>query len=81
MSKGKHLTPPVEEDGYRALVLAIVKRAVDDAHGQCGVTHGDQAQVRHEARAWLEDETAVAWLLNLAGYDPEPVVGRLRQGH
>jgi hypothetical protein len=82
MSKGKQLRPPVEArepDGYRGLVLAILHRAVQDARGVC---HPLCAQPRvtpqAEARDWLADEQAVRELLELAGYDSEPVIQRVQ---
>jgi hypothetical protein len=82
MSKGTHLRPPVEAlepDGYKALVLAIVKRAVDDARGDCALTHGSADQCQAEAVAWLQDAAAVQELLELAGFDSTRVVERVRQ--
>jgi hypothetical protein len=75
-----HLPPDVEEDGYRALVRAILARAVADAQGHCDPTVAQpRAKLQQEARAWLQDEAAVAGLLELGGYDSVSVLARLRQ--
>jgi hypothetical protein len=65
-------------DPYVALVLSVLHRAVRDASGQCdspGKTATEKLQA--EAQAWLQDEQAVARLLELAGYDASPVLRRL----
>jgi hypothetical protein len=75
--------PPeaVEEDGYRALVWAILCRAMDDAAGHCDPAGaGPWAKLQAEARAWLQDEDAVEILLELGGYEADMVLARLRQG-
>ena len=67
-------------DPYRALVLAIVHRAVQDAVGRCHPTVSQpRRQIQAEAQAWLQDDAAVAGLLELAGYAPDAVLARLRQ--
>jgi hypothetical protein len=67
-------------EGYRDLVIAIVKQAVQDATGPV-LAPGpvSPAPVRAEALAWLQDETAGADLLALAGYDAALVLPRLRR--
>jgi hypothetical protein len=68
------------DDPYVALVMAIVGRAVQDAQGR--VVHpGNRApvQIEVEARAWLDDGRELAALLELAGFDPAPVLRRVRQ--
>jgi hypothetical protein len=65
--------------GYRELIAAILARAVADATGRCGPTRGVSGdQLQQEARDWLHDEAAVAWLIELGGYDARPVLRRLR---
>ena len=58
---------------YAVLIAAIVHRAWRDATGHCDSPgHSTPAQLQAEAQAWLEDEQAVAGLLELAGYDAAP---------
>jgi hypothetical protein len=65
---------------YRALVAAIVARAVDDARGQCDPRCAQpRAKLAQEARVWLADAAAVAELLELGGFESAPVLARLRQ--
>lgn len=67
-------------ESYRSLALAVVKQALQDATGTVfapGPVAPDQIQA--EAVAWLQDEAAVADLLELCGYDADPVVHRVRQ--
>ena len=62
-----------------ALIAAIVHRAWRDAQGHCDSPgHRTPEKLQAEARAWLEDEQAVAGLLELAGYDAAPGLRRLR---
>jgi hypothetical protein len=64
---------------YAALVFAILRRAVQDAAGHCDAPGKiSPARLQQEARAWLQDEQAVTTLLELAGYEPDPVLRRLR---
>jgi hypothetical protein len=64
---------------YAALIAAIVHRAWRDAQGHCDAPgHSTPEKLQAEAQAWLEDERAVAGLLELAGYDAAPVLRRLR---
>jgi hypothetical protein len=64
---------------YVTLVLAVIHRAVQDASGRCDSPgHSTPAKLQAEACAWLEDEAAVAGLLELAGYDADTVLRRLR---
>jgi hypothetical protein len=68
------------DDPYRALVAAIISRAVHDARGQCASPGGTGvAQLQAEAQDWLADEAAVAGLLELGGYDAGPLLARLRK--
>ena len=68
------------DDPYRELVKAILHRAVEDAQGRC-VHPGNRApgQIEVEARAWLQDGWAMTDLLELAGWDAEPVIRRVRR--
>ena len=74
------MTPPArDDDPYAALVLAIVRRAVQDACGEVSPSVAvPVAQLQDEARQWLADERAVTELLESAGYDAEPVQQRTR---
>jgi hypothetical protein len=76
----KMVQPHSDDDPYAMLVLAIVRRAVDDAQG-CVVHPGTRspAQIEVEARAWLAEEHELVALLELAGCDAAPVVQRVRQ--
>jgi hypothetical protein len=67
-------------DGYRDLVIAILRQAVQDAQGTV-LAPGPvaPAQIRAEARAWLQDEAAVADLLELAGIEAALVLSRIRR--
>jgi hypothetical protein len=69
-----------ERDGYRLLVQAIILRAVDDAAGRCTpICTQPAAKHQGEARAWLREETGVIALLELAGYDSDKVLPRVRE--
>jgi hypothetical protein len=64
---------------YGTLIAAIIHRAWRDAQGHCDSPgHSTPEKLQAEARAWLEDEAAVAGLLELAGLDADPVLRRLR---
>jgi hypothetical protein len=72
--------PSVDEmpSPYAALIAAIIHRAWRDAMGHCDAPgHSTPEKLQAEAQAWLEDEAAVAGLLELAGCDPSPVLRRL----
>ena len=72
--------PAHDDDPYRALVAAILARALCDAHGLCLAPGASAvAWLQQEARAWLADEQAVRELLELCGVDAEPVLRRIRQ--
>ena len=74
--------PEVEsdEDPYRLLAAAIVARAWADAQGHVFAPGAQsRAQIQAEARAWLAAEHGVADLIELCGYDAEPVLRRVRQ--
>jgi hypothetical protein len=76
----KMAPPDSDDDPYVELVKAIIARAVQDARGH--VVHlGNRApgQIEVEARPWLQDGCALAALLELAGFESEPVVRRVRQ--
>ena len=63
------LEQPNTQDPYKALVLAIIDRAREDAAGR--VVHRGASAPGHieaEARAWLHDGID-GYLLELAGYD------------
>jgi hypothetical protein len=69
----------ITPSGYATLTAAIIHRAWRDAQGHCDSPgHSTPAKLQAEAQAWLEDEAAVAGLLELAGYDAAPVLRRLR---
>jgi hypothetical protein len=72
--------PPTQtDDPYRALIVAMVHRAVEDAQGH--VVHpGNRTpgQVQCEAQSWLTDGRELAAWLELAGFDPASVVERVR---
>ena len=77
------MAPPVEDDmdPYRRLVIAIVERAVEDAQGNCASPgHTSVGKLQFQAQRWLADTDAVGELLELAGYDPAPVLARLQGG-
>ena len=67
-------------EGYRDLVIAILRQAVQDAQGTVLAPGSvSPAQLQAEARAWLQDEAAVADLLALAGIEAALVLPRIRQ--
>ena len=69
-----------DDDPYAALALAILARAVQDATGHCSPTRGVPAAVlRAEARQWLQEEAALAELVELCGVDSAPVLRRVSQ--
>jgi hypothetical protein len=69
-----------ERNGYKLLVQAIILRAVDDAAGRCTpICTQPAAKHQGEALAWLREETGVAVLLELAGYDSDQVLPRVRE--
>jgi hypothetical protein len=72
--------PVSDDDPYRELVKAIVRRAVEDAQGHV-IYPGSRPPDRlaAEARAWLAEDGGLAALLELAGFDPEPVLRRIQQ--
>jgi hypothetical protein len=64
---------------YGALIAAVIHRAWRDATGHCDSPgHSTPEKLQAEAQAWIQDEDAVAALLELAGYDADPVLARLR---
>lgn len=64
-------TPPAAGlDGYRSLVVAVFRQACVDARGG--------PDLREEARDWLASDEP-AWLLELAGLEPDAVLPRVRQ--
>jgi hypothetical protein len=69
-----------DDDPYWALIRAILHRAVEDAQGRC-VHPGARSpvQIEVEARAWLADGQALADLLELVGFDAEPVLRRVQR--
>ena len=68
-------------DAYRAIVIAVLQRAVSDACGQ-GQMRGDERlpadRTQREARSWLLGRGAEE-LLALAGYDADPVLRQVRR--
>jgi hypothetical protein len=80
---GRHDRPKAfaetERNGYKLLVQAIIARAVDDAAGRC-TPRDPQAAVKYqeEAQWWLREETGVIELLELAGYESDHVLPRVR---
>ena len=72
--------PASDDDPYRELVKAIVRRAVEDAQGHV-IYPGNRppAQIEREARAWLAEGGGLAELLELAGFDSELVMRRVQQ--
>lgn len=56
--KGERLEPSTDADPYRALAIAVLQRAVDDATGRRmrfkGSEHG-RRQLTQDARRWLLD--------------------------
>jgi hypothetical protein len=74
--------PPAHDasEGYRALMSAVVRQAVLDARGTVFAPgpHSPR-QLQDDARAWLQDEAAVQALVELGGYNAEPVLHRVRQ--
>jgi hypothetical protein len=65
---------------YRALVAAIVARALLDATGHCDPRCAQpRLKLVQEARIWLRDEDTVAELLAMGGYEAAPVLARIRQ--
>jgi hypothetical protein len=69
-----------EPDGYKALAVAILTRAVQDARGVCDPRCSQpRAMLQAEAVAWLQDESTVAGLVEMAGYDADAVMRRVRQ--
>jgi hypothetical protein len=69
-----------DDDPYVALITALLHRAVEDAQGRC-VHPGDQTpdQIEAAARRWLQDGRELVTLLELAGYDAEPVLRRVQR--
>jgi hypothetical protein len=64
---------------YVSLALAILYRAVRDAQGHCD-SPGKTApeKIQGEALRWLAQETTVRDLVELAGYDADMILTRLR---
>ena len=64
-------TPPSAGlDGYRCLIVGILRQACVDARGG--------PELREDARRWLESE-APAQLLELVGLEPDFVLPKVRQ--
>jgi hypothetical protein len=81
MSAPTRPTVDATPNPYGALVAAIVHRAWRDAQGHCDSPgHSTPEKLQAEAQAWLQDEQAVAALLELAGFEAAPVLRRLRKG-
>jgi hypothetical protein len=72
--------PTNDDNPYVEFVKALVRRAVEDAQGHV-VYPGNRApgQLAVEARAWLAEGGGLAELLELAGFESEPVLQRVRQ--
>lgn len=52
--KGERLERSIDADPYRALALAILQRAVDDARGRgTQLTGNAKTRAAHAARCWL----------------------------
>jgi hypothetical protein len=75
----KMTQPTSDDDSYTQLILAILHRAVQDTQGHCW-SPGTQSpeQIQAEARRWLHEERELVALLELAGFDPSPVLRRVR---
>jgi hypothetical protein len=72
--------PTNDDDPYVELVKAIARRAIQDATGDV-IYPGSRApaQIEREARAWVAEGSGLAALLELAGFDSEPVMRRARR--
>jgi hypothetical protein len=69
-----------DDDGYVALVRAVVCRAVADALGATSPTrHVSPTAIQQEAFAWLAEEDGLVALLELGGFDAEPIVRAIQQ--
>lgn len=69
-----------EHDGYKALVVAILARAIDDAAGRCASPgHTSVEKIQADAQRWLEDVEAVTELLESAGYTSAHVLPQLQK--
>jgi hypothetical protein len=67
-------------DGYRALIEAVLTRAVHDALGRGDVRgDGQPARVQQDARAWLMAERGAAALLELAGLEADVILRQVRR--
>jgi hypothetical protein len=65
-------------DPYRALIAGILERAIRDTTGRCApVLSSSKDTIEREARTWLTEDAAA--LLEMAGYDPDPVLRRVWQ--
>jgi hypothetical protein len=79
MSAAQPPSVDITPSGYATLIAAIVHRAWRDAQGHCDSPgHSTPEKLQQEALTWLQDEAAVAGLLELAGYDAAPVLQRLK---
>jgi hypothetical protein len=79
MSAANRPSVDVTPSPYAALIAAILHRAWRDAQGHCDSPgHSTPEKLQAEAQAGLEDEAAIAGLLELAGYDAAPVLRRLK---
>lgn len=69
-----------DDDGYVALVRAIVCRAVADAMGATSpARHVAPGAIRQEARTWLAEEDGLVEILELAGLESTPIVLAIQQ--
>jgi hypothetical protein len=69
------MQPTSDDSPYTQLVQAVIRRALEDASGHVmypGSRPPDRLEA--EARAWLADGRELTALLELAGFDPAPVV-------
>jgi hypothetical protein len=70
---------PARPDPYQLLALSVFQRACDDARGHCAPPVSRPVEeLQQEAHAWLASDEAAQWL-ELAGYEPGPVLRRVRE--
>lgn len=69
-----------DDDPYTELVTAIITRAVSDALGFVSpARHVSPATLQEEAVAWITEGEGIKELLELGGFDAEPVVRAIRR--
>lgn len=69
-----------DDNPYQQLVQAIITRAVADALGYVSpARHVSPTTLQEEAVAWITEGEGITELLELGGFDAEPIVRAIRQ--